>query len=155
MLDEPEILTTTRQLTAVIRLTIPHDEIREAMQPGITELMSTVAEQGIPTVGPWFNHHLRMDSEIFDFEISVPVAKPVVAVGRVRPSELPATWIARTVYRGPYEGLAEAWPQFDSWIVANGHTPGPSLWECYLSGAESGPDPMQWRTQFNRPLVAR
>ena len=89
----------------------------------------------------------------FDFEISVPVAAPVAAAGRVKPGRLPATTVARTVYRGPYEGLGAAWAEFSAWITASGRTPAPQLWECYVAGPESSPDPSAWRTELNRPLL--
>jgi len=154
MLDTPQIAQTTTQLTAVIRLTIPRDEIRNVMGSGIAELMAAVAAQGIARAGPWFTHHLRMDPATFDFEICVPVTAPVAASGRVKAGHLPATTVARTVYHEPYEGLGGAWGEFDAWIAANGHTPGPDLWECYVVGPEASPDPADWRTQLNRPLSA-
>jgi effector-binding domain-containing protein len=153
MIDTPQITQSADQLTAIIRLTVPRAEIRNVMGPGIRELMATVAAQGIGPAGPWFTHHLRMDPEIFDFEISVPVTAPVVAAGRVKPSQLPAAKVARTVYRGPYEGLADAWGEFNAWIAANGHTPAENLWECYVAGPEKDPDPSTWRTELNRPLT--
>lgn len=153
MLDTPQITRTTAQLTATIRLTVPRAEIQNVMGPGIGELMAAVAAQGIASSGPWFTHHLRMDPDIFDFEICLPVTAPVAATGRVQPSQLPATTVARTVYHGPYEGLGDAWDEFCGWITANGHTSGPDLWECYVAGPESNPDPALWRTELNRPLI--
>ena len=153
MLDTPQITQTAAQLTAVMRLTIPREEIRRVMGPGIRELMAAVAAQGITLAGPWFTHHLRMDPDTFDFEISVPVTSPVNAVGRVKPSQWPATKVARTIYRGDYESLGEAWGEFNEWIAAHGHKPGPDLWECYITGPESSPDPAAWRTELNRPLI--
>ncbi len=61
MLGTPQITQTAAQETAVIRLTIPREEIRNVMGPGIGELMGAVAAQGIALAGPWFTHHLRMD----------------------------------------------------------------------------------------------
>jgi effector-binding domain-containing protein len=153
MLDEPHIAQTTAQPAAIIRLTIPREEIRNVMGPGYRELMAAVAAQGIAPAGPWFTHHLRMDPDIFDFEISVPVTAPVSAAGRVKPGQLPAATVARTVYHGDYEGLGSAWADFDAWITAQGHTPGPDLWECYVAGPESNPDPATWRTELSRPLT--
>ena len=153
MLDKPQIAQTAAQPTAIIRLTIPRAEIRNVMGPGIAELMAAVAAQGIAPAGPWFTHHLRMDPDTFDFEIGVPVAAPVSAVGRVKASQLPAATVARTVYHGAYEGLPSAWGEFIAWITAAGHTPGPDLWECYVAGPESNSDPATWRTELNRPLT--
>ncbi len=153
MIDEPQIVMTAEQQTALIHLTVPRDEIRNVMGPGLTELMAALTAQGVTPSGPWFTHHLEMNPETFDFEISVPVAAPVSAVGRVKAGRLPARRVARTVYHGPYEGLAEAWTEFQAWIAAHGHTPADDLWEVYAAGPETGPDPATWRTELNRPLV--
>ncbi len=154
MLDTPHIKQTTNRLTAVIRLTIPRAEIQNVMGPGIVELMATVAAQGITPTGPWFDHHLKMAEDTWDFEICVPVNAPVVASGRVRPSQWSAMKVARTVYRGPYEGLADAWGEFLDWITANGHTAAPDLYQCYVSGPESSPNPANWRTELTKPLTS-
>jgi effector-binding domain-containing protein len=79
---------------------------------------------------------------------------PVVASGRVKPSQWLAMKVARTVYRGPYEGLADAWSEFLDWIAANGHTAAPDLYQCYAAGPESSPDPANWRTEFTKPLTS-
>ena len=78
MIDTPWITQTEARQTAVIHLTIPREEIRNVMGPGIGELMSTVAAQGIALQGPWFTHHLKMEPATFDFEIGVPVAAGVL-----------------------------------------------------------------------------
>jgi len=153
MIDTPEIVQTAVQPTAIIRLTIPRSEIQHVMGPGYAELMETIAAQGIAPAGSWFTHHLRMDPEIFDFELGVPISTPLSAAGRVTASELPAATVARTVYHGGYEGLGDAWGELNAWIDAKGHTQAPNLWEHYVAGPESSPDPANWRTELNRPLV--
>ncbi len=155
MIDTPKILQTTPKLTAIIRLKVPRSKIQEVMGPARSELMDAIADQEVTVTGPWFTHHLRMDPEVFDFEVCVPIAGEIVAVGRVKPSQLPATKVARTIYRGPYEGLGEAWGKFMEWIESNGHTPRDDLWECYLHGPEMNSDPTTWQTQLNKPLVVQ
>ena len=154
MLENPHITQTDVQLTAAIRLTIRREEIRNVMGPGLTELMTVVALQGIGPAGPWLTHHLRMDPEIFDFEICVPVTAPVTPVGRVQSSQLPAARVARAVYVGPYEGLSDAWGEFEKWMQDNGHTAGSELWEVYVAGPETGSDSSQFRTELNQPLAS-
>ena len=153
MLDKPEIARSEDRQTAVIRLTIPREEMRNEMMPAIQELMGAVAAQGIAPAGPLFSHHFRMDPEVFDFEVGVPVDTAVSAVGRVQPGTLPGRTVARTVYSGPYEELGAAWGEFSEWIQAEGHKTSPDLWECYVSGPESGEDPSKWRTELNQPLT--
>ena len=55
MLDPPEIVQTRSRPTAVIRLTIPREEIRNVMGPAIGEVMAAVQAQGIAvdTVDRW------------------------------------------------------------------------------------------------------
>ena len=152
MLDTPEIVRLPRRLIAVVRLTVPRSEIRSVMGPGLGELKSAVAAQGVAAGGPWFTHHLRIDPTVFDFEIGVPVTAPVAPTGRVTPGEWPAMTVARAVYRGPFEGLGAAWGEFDRWVAANGHAAAGDLWECYVAGPESSRDPADWRTELNRPV---
>ncbi len=153
MIETPHISKTNDQMTAMIRLTIPRSEIQEVMQPALIELMEVLQDQGLPAAGPWFTHHLRMDPEVFDFEVCIPVNAPIIPTRRVEQGLLPASRIARTIYHGPYEGLADAWPEFIDWIEEQNLTPAPDLIECYLTGPESSPNPEDWRTEFIRPLV--
>jgi effector-binding domain-containing protein len=94
-----------------------------------------------------------LDTPRVVFEIGVSVAAPITAAGRVQPSEWPAMTAARTVYRGPYEGLGPAWGEFDAWIASEGRSPAPDLWERYVAGPETNPDPSAWATELSRPLV--
>ena len=153
MIDTPQIVETTAQPTAALHITIPRDQIREVMGPGLGEVHQVLAAQGVSPAGPWFTHHFKRPTDTFDFEICVPVSAPIQPAGRVKPSQWPAITVARTTYVGPYEGLSAAWSEFHDWINTNGHRPAPDLWERYLVGPESGPDPSAWRTELNCPLV--
>ncbi|HEY3271911.1 MAG TPA: GyrI-like domain-containing protein [Geothrix sp.] len=154
MLDVPQIIQVAAQAAAVIPFRIPRSAIQQVMGSGIQELLATLATQGIAPVGPVFSHHFRMDPDVFEFEIGVPIIDPVAPAGRVRPGGLPAATVARTTYRGGYEGLGHAWGEFEAWLRAAGHTPALDLWECYAAGPESGPDPAAWRTELVRPLLS-
>ncbi len=153
MIETPRIVETEAQMAAVIHLTIPREEPQDVMGPALQEVIDVVTAQGITPAGPWFTHHLRLVPEVFDFELGVPVSTPVIAEGRVKPGSLPAGRVARTVYHGDYEGLGAAWAEFDAWIVAQGYTPGSDVWERYLTGPDTSPEPGDWRTELNRPLV--
>jgi effector-binding domain-containing protein len=137
----------------LVHLTVPRAEIQNVMGRGLTEVKTAVAAQNLTETGPWFTHHLKMDPKVFDFEICVPVKSPVSAKGRVKPGRLTARKVARTVYRGPYEGLGAAWAEFGQWIKTEGLKPAPDLWEVYVAGPETGKDPASWRTELNQPLM--
>ena len=153
MLATPQIIQTSVQEAAVIRLTIPRSEMMKAFGPAVSELMSTLAAQGVEPIGAVFAHHMKITQDTFDFELGVKVSVPVKAAGRVRPGQLPAAKVARTVYSGPYDGLPSAWGEFNNWMNANGHEQAADLWEVYSVGPQSSPDPANWRTELNRPLT--
>lgn len=153
MLETPQVTQSTPQHVARIHLTIPREQIREVMGPGIMEVMGAVQAQGLRPTGAWLTHHLRMDPATFDFDICVPVDRPVTPVGRVQPGRLEGRRVARVVYCGPYEGLHTAWSELRSWIAAQGHTCAPDLWEVYAVGPETGPDGSKYRTELNQPLA--
>ena len=152
MLDTPQIIQTTAQTAAVIHLTVPRSDMMKVFGPAAGELMAALAAQGMKPEGAIFAHHLKMSADNFDFELGVRVSTPVKATGRVKPGELPAAKVVRTVYSGPYEGLPAAWGAFTKWIKANGHEQGDEFWELYSVGPQSTPDPAGWRTELNRPL---
>jgi effector-binding domain-containing protein len=154
MIATPEIIQTSVQEAAVIHLTIPRNEMMKAFGPAVGELMTTLAAQGIEPVGAVFAHHLKMTPDTFDFELGVKVSSPANAAGRVKPGQLPAVKVARTVYSGPYEGLPAAWGEFMQWMKANGHEQAEDLWELYSVGPQSTPDSANWRTELNRPLTS-
>ncbi len=152
MIEQPQVTRSQAQRTAIVRLTVPRSEIRNVMMPGLQEIHRVLDEQGVAQAGPWCTHHLRMDPEVFDFEICVPVAGTVRAKGRVQPGELPERTVARTVYHGDYEGLGSAWGELEQWVRESGHRPAQDLWEEYAVGPESSANPDDWRTQLNQPL---
>lgn len=152
MLDQTEIIDSPPQLTAVIHMTVPASEIMKVMGPGIGEVRETVAAQGLAAGSAWFTHHLKAPGTHFDFEVGVVVPAEVKPAGRVKAGKLPSGKVAHAVYHGPYENLGSAWGAFMKWIEAQGHSPKSDLWEVYVTGPDSNPDPKTWRTEFYRPL---
>lgn len=101
MIETPQILQTEAQPAAVIHLTVARGEMMKVFGPAVGELMTALAAQGVEPIGAVFAHHLKMSPDTFDFELGVKVASPVKASGRVKPGELPAVKVARTIYHGP------------------------------------------------------
>lgn len=153
MIDTPTITQAPEVLTAEIELVIPRDRIMQEMGPAIREIYSAVMSQGCKPTGQWFTHHKQRPTDVFDFKACVPVSTPVAPTGRVTPGRREAARVARTIYTGSYEGLGAAWGEFCAWVAANGHTPRADLWESYLVGPETTPNPAEWKTELNQPLV--
>lgn len=153
VIDPPQVLQSDAKLLAVVAMKIPKDQIQHVMGPAIGEVISTLGAQGMAPAGPLLSRHWKIFPEGWDFEVGFSVKKAIAPAGRVNAAELPSRKVARTIYRGGYEGLGLAWGELDAWIKSNGHKPATDLWEVYLAGPESGPDPSKWQTELNRPLV--
>jgi len=153
MIENPEIVEVSEQHAAVLRLTIPRSEIQQVMAPAIGEVIATVFSQGLAPTGPIFTYHFRVDPEVFDFNVGVPVASPIAPTGRVTAGKLPAVRAARAIYQGPYERLGSAWGELCEWISSQGLSAAKEAWESYVVGPESSSDPASWRTELYRPLI--
>lgn len=151
--DTPQIAHTEQQHTAVIRLNVPLAQVRDVMGPGITEVFAAIQSQGMTPAGAWVNHHFKNPGTHFDFEIAVPVNKPITPTGRVTASTWPAMKVVRAVFHGNYDGLHQAWPAFDAWIAANGLKTSGELWEQYVHGPQSTENPAEYRTELSRQVI--
>ncbi|HSM04339.1 MAG TPA: GyrI-like domain-containing protein [Longimicrobiales bacterium] len=152
MIETPQVTEMPRATTAFIHLRIPREKMPELFGPTLEELFGALVAQDIEPAGPVFAHHLRMDAGVFDFELGVPVDETPREEGHLQVGERPAVAVARTVYRGPYEGLPAAWGEFDAWMEEEGCEQAPDLWETYLVGPDAASDPEAWRTELVRPL---
>lgn len=149
MISTPEVITTKELLTAAIPLVIPGRDMPKYMDPAIEEIIGVLTAQGLQPAGPMFSYHHRRPSDTFDFEIGFPVSKAIKPEGRVVNSKLPAVKVVLSVYQGPYEGLAQAWPALQNWVRANGHGETGKFWESYLNNPDEVKDPKEYRTELN------
>lgn len=153
MLESPQVISTHARQAAVIPLKIPREDMAKVFGPAIDEIVSALKKQGIDPIGPAFAHHVAMSPTHFDFEVGLPVSKPIEPSGRIVSGELPACpRVAHTTYVGPYEGLGDAWGEFEAWMSEQGFTPQENLWESYTEGPHTDSDPLNWRTELYRPL---
>ena len=151
MITKPELVTTSEVLSAAIHLTIPARDMPKYMDPAIQDIMKTLADQGMKPSGPMFSYHYRRPSDTFDFEVGFEVAKAInpPSGGRVMNSKLPAVQVARAVYTGPYEGLAQAWGELQKWVREQKHPETGRFWERYLTNPAEVTDPKKYRTELN------
>ena len=149
MITSPEVTTTTEQLAATIHLVISGHDMPKYMDPAIKEIIQVLADQGMQPAGPMFSYHHRRPSDTFDFEIGFPVSRAIKPEGRVINSKLPAVKVVRSVYQGPYEGLAQAWPALQEWVRDNGQGETGRFWERYLNNPDEVKSPSEYRTELN------
>lgn len=149
MIDAPQIVQSPRQRTAAIHVKVARDEIQQVFAPAVNELLKELSVQNVAPAGALLSYYATMPGELFDFDIAFPVAQDIEPAGRVVASEVPAMKVARTIYRGPMEGIGSAWGELEKWIAANGDAGRPRMFERYLVGPGDTADPSKWQTELN------
>ncbi len=153
ILESPQVVRVKDQPTATIPFAIPRVEMKSVIGPAIQELIAATKAQGLSKTGPWFAHHLTLSDEFFDFEVSIPVSGSLSASGRAVPGLWPAGIVARAIYRGDYADLPIAWAEFSRWIDAAGHQRARHIYEVYTVTPATAPNPAEWVTELNWPLL--
>jgi effector-binding domain-containing protein len=154
LIETPTRAEFAARTVARIHVVTPRAEIQSAMHGAIHEIVAALKTQGIAPSGAWFAHHHRRPTETFDFDVCFPVSTPISPAGRVESADIPKTDVVRAVYRGPYERLPQAWPEFVHWITENGYKTRPDAFEVYTIGPQQDADPQHWQTEMNWPLVS-
>jgi effector-binding domain-containing protein len=161
---DAEIVELQPQPTAAVRIEQPMAELDLAA--AFDRFMPLVAERiasaGGSIGGPPFGRYHRFGPDVVDVEIGFPVAAapaglPSLAscpAGDVGLSELPGGLVARTVHRGPYDGLSRTYDGLHAWIHAQpGVDDGAGPWESYTDDPGGTADPAQLRTEVVWPLL--
>lgn len=87
-----------------------------------------------------------------DVEVAVPVAAAFEGTADVRGKELPATTVAWTVHRGPFDEIGPAYHTVAGWIQEHGHEVAGPPREVYLTGPPQTPDEADYRTEVQFPI---
>jgi effector-binding domain-containing protein len=162
---EFEIDEIEAQPSAAVRLTLqmPDFDLGPVFARWLPAVAGRIAEVGGQIGGPAFGRYHQFGPDVVDVEIGFVTAtageglEPLAGLpeGRIGRSELPGGWVARTVHRGPYDGLPPVYDALHDWIHEQpGFDDGPGPWEEYLDAPEPGADMANVRTAVVWPLVA-
>ncbi|QCU78271.1 AraC family transcriptional regulator [Citricoccus sp. SGAir0253] len=152
---EPTVLEVPEVATVVnVAADYPLERMREVFDATFGALLPVLAVHGLQPVGPAFSLHRRMPTETVDFEVGLPVDRPLEGpVGTdsgmvLRPSRLPGGRVAIVTHRGSYDGLGEAWARFMDAVASAGHRPVLPFWEVYVTEPSPEADPAAMRTDL-------
>ena len=110
------------------------------------------AQRAVP-VGPPFGAYHGAPGETVDVEAGFPVATPVDDTEGVVSSTLPGGPAVEAVHIGPYDTMTGTYGEMEAWMAEQGVSPGPVMWESYLTDPEREPDPSTWRTLIVWPIA--
>jgi effector-binding domain-containing protein len=114
---------------------------------------AALAEQGLAPAGPPLALYHGMPTDTVDVTAGFPVAGAARASADVVVTELPAGEAITSIYTGPYDGMTRTYDQIAAWLQEQDLTTGADMWEEYLTGPDSDPDPATWQTRIVFPLA--
>ena len=139
----PRVRTTA---IVSIRSRQTSDRLPAFLKGAFPEILGRIRLLGVgPTGAPFVIYH-EFTTERFDAEVSVPIAEPIIAAGRMQSRVLPAMTVARTLHVGPYEQLSDAYAALSGWVTEHGYevpartSSGISTVQAILDRAEPVPD---------------
>jgi effector-binding domain-containing protein len=141
--------------TAVVRETVPMNELRQFFDRAYSSVMSAVQQQHVQLAGPPFALYRGIPTDVVDVEAGFPLAAPYPGGGDggVAAGTLPAGRALEALHVGPYETLPETYSAVMARMQAEGLTPGNAMWEYYLSDPAADPDPSTWKTLIVWPVA--
>lgn len=132
-----EIKTRQEQPTASIRLRTPQSKLKEELGPAFGEVAVLLGKQGSRPAGSPFAVYYNMDMNDLDVEIGFPVAGPVRADGRMKPSALPGGRTAMATHKGPYETFEATYGALTAFMQKSKVQPQGMCYEIYLNDPAS------------------
>ena len=147
------LLSICPRAAAIVRVEIPASHLGEALGIALAEVSAAIAASGVLPIGGPFSHYLTWGGDMVVAEIGFPVSAPIEPRGRVIRGELPGGAVATVVHAGPYESIGATYDRLDRWIRDQGAEPAGHMWEIYLRGPGSDPDPAAWLTEVCWPIA--
>jgi len=129
----------------------------------VSELVRSSAEEcrqlnpDMEFVKPDYGFCEYLDGEHRDKDILVRYSQAVAKAGdgneRIQFRALPAVKAVCIYHRGPYDRLGDAYAYLAEYVSKNGYTPLGQPRECYIDGAWNKPDPADWLTEIQFPIL--
>ena len=145
-----KIVTTDRQLTAVVRIDAPMDKLREAHGSARAKIDATLPKLDVGPLGNTCTRWRPPVDGVLSMEPGTIVARTFAPAGDVVPSELPAGRAAHFVLRGPFDGMGGAWQTLFEWCGAEKLQLAGVNWEVY---GPTSADPAKQETYLYAKLA--
>src|SRR4051812_6489574 len=129
-----EVEAVRGRTLAAVRCNVPPGEVRSSWGPAVGKVWDFLRGQpGLWTGGHniFIYRHAKGASASLLCDFGVEVTRPFDATGEVFATETPSGEALVAVYRGPYDGLQEAYDAIDTWMAAHGRSSAGPSWEIY------------------------
>ena len=140
------IMTVDRQLTAVVKVTVPFPQIPEAQRSARTAIDAALPSLDAGALGRPVTRFRTPAREMLEMEIGTIVGRGFAARGDVVPSDLPPGRAAHFRLKGPFDGMPGAWQTLFDWCKDQKLELAGINWEIYMPW--EGVDPAKLETDL-------
>lgn len=152
--QEPRMVHCKEQPAAVLREQVPMDALTEFFGRAFGAVMAVAAAQGVQLVGPPFALYRGKPTQTVDVEAGFPIVGSFNDTAGLVATTLPETEAFEAIHVGPYDTLEKTYEVIQQRMTAQGLIPSDTMWEYYLNGPETEPDPSKWETQVVWPVAS-
>jgi effector-binding domain-containing protein len=152
--DEVEVKDLPEQPALVIRERAPLEKLPEVIPAAIDEVHGHLQSVGAAFAGPPFVVcPYPGEDGLIDLETGWPVSGPFPGGGRVEFTTLPACTVLAFWHRGHYQELGRSYQALEAILEREGLTVEGAPREIYETSPEEVPDPADWLTEIQIPIV--
>jgi DNA-binding transcriptional MerR regulator len=152
--DEVEVKEVPEQPALIIRRREPLEKLPEVIPTAIDEVHGHLQTVGAAFAGPPFFVCPYPDDEgMVELEIGWPVDGTFPGSDPVEFTTLPACTVLAYMHRGHYQELGRSYRALDSFAEREGLTSNGPPREIYETSTEEVPDPADWLTEIQFPIV--
>ena len=128
------------------------DELRKFFPRALTAAAEALTARGLDPAGPAVALYESMEGDMLDVTAGFPVPSGAAPSDDIVAAMLPGGATMEVIHRGSYDDLRTTYRELTAWFDENGMTRPAVVWEEYLVGPESEPDPGQWQTRIVYPV---
>jgi effector-binding domain-containing protein len=150
---KPTLVHCTEQPTAVLRENVGMNALTEFFGRAFSTVVEETQRQDVQLTGPPFALYRGMPTDTVDVEAGFPVSGSLSDAGTVVTGTLPETDAYEALHTGPYDRLEETYTAIQDSIREAGKNPSDTMWEFYLNGPDTEPDPLKWQTRVVWPVT--
>jgi effector-binding domain-containing protein len=132
---------------------VPMERLTDFFDRAFGEAAAGVAALGTPPAGPAVALYRGDVTDEADITAGffVPLTAPAAGDG-LADVRLPEGGAVVTVHVGPYDALEQTYAALERWIAEHEVVARDVMWEEYLDGPDTEPDPSRWRTRVVMPV---
>jgi effector-binding domain-containing protein len=136
-----------------IGVKVQRQEIPETLPPLINQVSDWLEKNNIVPEGPAFFRYLKMEGNMLEVEVGIPVGSKINGNGHIKPGVIPGGRYAVATYYGHYSNLYQVHTTLEKWGKEAGMKFKGARTEFYPTDPNIEPNPDKWQTDITIMLA--